>query len=43
MDPITLVPTPDQIAKPQLAATVILVRDGVQGPEAFLMLSLIHI
>ena len=37
MDPITLVPTPDQIAKPQLAATVILVRDGVQGPEAFLM------
>ncbi|MEE2836283.1 MAG: NUDIX domain-containing protein [Myxococcota bacterium] len=37
MDPITLVPTPDQIAKPQLAATVILVRDGIKGPEAFLM------
>ena len=28
MDAITLVPTPEQIAKPRLAATVILVRDG---------------
>jgi 8-oxo-dGTP pyrophosphatase MutT (NUDIX family) len=37
MEPINLVPTPDPIAKPQLAATVILVRDGAQGPEAFLM------
>ena len=37
MDAITLVPTPEQIAKPRLAATVILVRDGVEGPEAFLM------
>jgi 8-oxo-dGTP pyrophosphatase MutT (NUDIX family) len=37
MDAITLVPTPEQIAKPRLAATVILLRDGVDGPEAFLM------
>jgi len=37
MDAITLVPTPEQIAKPRLAATVILVRDGTDGPEAFLM------
>ena len=37
MERINLVPTPEQIAKPRLAATVILVRDGAQGPEAFLM------
>ena len=34
MDAITLVPTPEQIAKPRLAATVILVRDGTDGPRA---------
>jgi 8-oxo-dGTP pyrophosphatase MutT (NUDIX family) len=37
MERINLVPTPEQIAKPRLAATVILVRDGAEGPEAFLM------
>ncbi|MDE0882638.1 MAG: NUDIX domain-containing protein [Myxococcota bacterium] len=34
---ITLLPIPEQIAKPILAATVILLRDSEQGPESFLM------
>jgi 8-oxo-dGTP pyrophosphatase MutT (NUDIX family) len=37
MSQITLFPTPDPLAKPGLAATVVLLRDSDSGPEAFLL------